>query len=117
MGLEREVVDLIYNLRAGVSVEQQIENIRKIVFQERVKQLEKIFKRVNPIVNYLISENDGTRCVFGDFKQKNTFEEKLYTYRCEPIMDKFLEPLDLNTIDDYLFYASRCSEILYINMV
>ena len=114
--MEQQVVDLIYNLRAEVSIEKQIDNIKYICFNERVKEFEKIFKRVNPIVNYLISANDGTRCIFADFKQKNTFEEKIYRYRCEPIMDKFLEPLELKNMNDFLINASR-SEMLHINMV
>ena len=113
--MEQQVVDLIYNLRAEVSIEKQIDNIKYICFNERVKEFEKIFKRVNPEVNYLISENDGSQCIFGIFKQKNTFEEQLYNYRCKPIMDEYLEPLDLNTIDDYLYHVSRHSEILFIS--
>ncbi len=114
MILELEVVDLVLNYNACNSIEAQIKNIKMLFFKQRVIELEKIFKRVSKRTNYLFSENDGSRCVFAMFKQKNTFEERLYNYRCEPIMNDYLDTLDFeNNINLFLYCACK-SEVLTI---
>ncbi len=112
MKLEYEVIDLILNFKAGVSIESQIMNIKKILFDKRVRELDKIFKRVKPCTNYLFSENDGSRCVFASFNKINTLEVRLYNYRCIPIMDIYVNKLDLNNIELFLFSACASESLL-----
>ena len=128
MNLEFEVIDLVLNYINDRSIEKQISNIKSLCFRNRVKHLEEIYRPVNPVTNYLFSENDGRRLIFAKFKNKNILEKRLYKYRCKPLMVQYIEQFEFDTaetdeedegiieVNKEIFIAACQSEELYFDI-